>query len=119
MGEWLDLVMEKVKRLEEQRRADEEILEDLRIYLDDLDAKEKGITFDFKDNTGIVSYEGTRVFEARASDGQVLLAPEGAETESFQKEPDAHDRMATLVAAAIIKARDAKKPKTRIEDEDG
>jgi hypothetical protein len=115
MGEWLDLVMEKVKRLEEQRRADEEVLEDLRTYLDDLDARGKGISFEFKDNTGIVSYEGTKVFDAWVSDGKISLTSAGAETETFKKEREARDRMATLVAIAIMKAQDAKRER---EDED-
>ncbi len=119
MGNWLDLVTEKVEKMEEQRKADEEILEDLRTYLDDVDARERGISFEFGEDTGIVSYEGTKVLDAWVSDGKVLLTPAGSETESFKKERDAHDRMATLVAAAIMKARDAKKPRRRREDEDG
>jgi hypothetical protein len=114
VGKWRDLVMKKVKELEKRRKTDEAMLERLKSYLSDPVANKKGTSFEFNENKGTVSQLNELVFATWVSDGKIFLTPAGDKNaEPFKDEREAYDRMAALVAMAIMKARDEEDNKRR------
>lgn len=115
MGDWNNLVNEKLREREQQRESDRQAENEIQQFLSDAVAIREGIECDRAGDWLVVKYEGDEAFKVQVNRGQVLVVARGHQYQ-FGDLAKAYAEMASFVAAVIERERDVIETRRRAAD---